>query len=566
MIERSKSVLLTILVVLSLVQSYLLVYSYPPTGAIVRTEQEYITAERMGAALRIDQVLYPADMVLHMGGDRHTVIYPETSYFNRIYEQVTRGEYRNFQRIPGALRNWDELRRTAQGIEMRFGGGVPVALLQKVMQLEGDILFLNDAIDRIWLLKRDIQGRSMAEIYFFSTDGETVYMPIRPPLSADEIEDITGLGVYMPAYTLWRNDIYLPTEQIEAVAYTFGYTTFSPQQMQRSLFFDPDKTRYLEDRSGQVIYTDGKRGLQLESGDTWMVFTDPVPMQDTADNLEDNVLAALQFVNQHGGWDGRYRFVPASEDGNGRNIVFQQYYERYPLIGGGVRYGQVRLLMQQGTAVVYERSLINLGDRQKETLLRWLPGGTRLRSALESYGRMHEVTAVFPAQFVTLTEDRTLIMEPVWAVKLADGTVQMLMLAMPEGMTEARPMPPADRREEEEAARVVDGGQSDDDGIESGEEDAAETAAGTVDETGDFTVGGDAAEGEAETGETGNEAAAGAEDGTEETEQSGAQAGQGTADEAEPADRDELPGEAPPDAAQDEHDAASEAGDKRGGQ
>jgi regulatory protein YycH of two-component signal transduction system YycFG len=430
MMERLKTALLIGLVILSLVQSYLLVYSFPEIGATVRTEQEYISPERMGDPLRIDEVLYPEDMVLHMGGDRHAVLYPETGYYIRIYDQIASGEYRNFQRIPYAMRDWDELRRNTQGVELRFGGAMPVALLQKTMQLDGDILFLNDAIDRIWLMRRNFPGRNVAEIYFFSADGETVYMAARSPLTADEIADLAGLGSYMPAYALWRGDIYLPEEPIETVAYSFGYTSFSPQQMQRSLFFDPNKTRYLEDRSGQVIYTDGKRGLQLESGDTWMVFTDPVPMQDGVDNLADNVLAAVQFVNQHGGWDGRHRFVPGEVNSGGRNIVFQQYYERYPLISGGVLYGQIRLLMQQGTPVVYERSLLNLGEREKDAQLRWLPSGTRLRMSLESFSRVREISAVFPAQYVTLTEDRRLVMEPVWAVRFTDGTVQSLMKAV----------------------------------------------------------------------------------------------------------------------------------------
>ncbi|OUM93688.1 MAG: hypothetical protein A9Z00_05545 [Thermobacillus sp. ZCTH02-B1] len=429
MIEKLKSALLTVLVALSLVQSYLLIYSYPEIGATVRTEQEYISPERMGDPLRIDEVLYPEDIVLHMGGDRHTVLYPETAHYIRIYDQVTAGEYRGFQRLAVSMRNWDELRRNTQGVELRFGGAVPVALLQKTMQLDGDILFLNDSIERIWMVRRNYPGRTTAEIYFFSADGQTVYTASRSPLTADDISDLAGLGARQPSYTLWRGDIYLPTEPLEAVAYTFGYTAFSPQQMQRSLFFDPNRTRYLEDRNGQVIYTDGKRGLQLESGDTWMVFTDPVPTQDSAENLADNVMAAVQFVNRHGGWDGRYRFMPRAVNGSGRNIVFQQYHERYPLIGGNVRFGQIRLMMQQGTTVVYERSLLNLGERQQHAEIRWLQGGARLRATLETYSRLREIEAVFPALFVTLTEDRTLVMEPVWAVRLADGTIQSVMKA-----------------------------------------------------------------------------------------------------------------------------------------
>lgn len=507
MMERLKSALLVILVALSLVQSYLLVYSFPEIGAIVRTEQEYISPERMGDPLRVDEVLYPEDIVLHMGGDRHSVLYPDTSQYLRIYDQVTAGEYRTSQRLSRPMRDWDELRRNTQGIELRFGGAVPVALLQKAMQIDGDILFLNDAIDRIWLMRRNFPGRSAAEIYFFSADGQTVYMASRSPLTADEISDIAGLGNYMPAYTLWRDDIYLPVEAIETVAYTFGYTSFSPQQMQRSLFFDPNKTRYLKDRSGQVIYTDGKRGLQLESGDTWMVFTDPVPTQDSPDNLADNVMAAVQFVNQHGGWDSRYRFVPGAANAGGRNIVFQQYYERYPLIGRNVRYGQIRLLMQQGTAVVYERSLLNLGERQKNSELRWLPGGSKLRTMLESFVRSREVAAVFPAQFVTLTEDRTLVMEPVWAVRLTDGTIQPLMKAVanqaaadsPAGGSEP-PEPPSGELPGEEATETD--GAPEDGATEPGEaESGAESIAGEDGEVGTEAGGAEPVTGEEEAAE-----------------------------------------------------------------
>jgi len=505
MMERLKTALLIGLVALSLVQSYFLVYNFPEIGATVRTEQEYISPEQMGDPLRIDEVLYPEDMVLHLGGDRHAILYPETGYYIRIYDQVTAGEYRGMQRLSRSARDWDELRRNTQGVELRFGGAMPVALLQKTMQIDGDILFLNDEIDRIWLLKRNFPGRSTAEIYFFSADGFTVYMASRSPLTADEIADLAGLGSYMPSYTLWRNDIYLPVEPIEAVAYSFGYTSFSPQQMQRSLFFDPNKTRYLEDRSGQVIYTDGKRGLQLESDDTWMVFTDPVPMQDSADNLADNVTAAVQFVNQHGGWDGRYRFVPGAVNAGGRNIVFQQYHERYPLIGGGgVKYGQIRLLMQQGTAVVYERSLLNLGERQKNTEIRWLPGGDRLRMSLETYARLREISAVFPAQVVTLAEDRTLVMEPVWAVRFIDGTVQSLMKGVKDQAAAAsfdygapNQADGASRGEADDAAGVPEGEAGDPALAEGETEGAAEAGEETGTEAGDEAP----AAGEAETAE-----------------------------------------------------------------
>lgn len=436
MMEKLKTWLLVGLVALSLIQSYLLVYSFPTIGATVQTEQEYITAERMGETSRIDDLIFPEEIVLHMGSDRHAVLYPDTGFYERIYELLQTGEYRNFRRVPNFIRDWDNLRRTAQGVELNFGGGVPVSLLQKSMRLDGDFFFLGDSISSIWLLQRKFQGQDVSEVYFFSSDGETIYEPSRAALSPDEIKEIAELGTFMPPYTLWRDGIYIPSLPLEAVEYSFGYASYSPQQMQRSLFFDPDRTRYLEDRNGSVIYTDGKRGLQLESGDTWMVFTNPVPPQDSPNNLADNAITAVQFVNQHGGWDGRYRFQPQPEQMgglSGRYIAFQQYYNQYPLIGTGLQYGKIQMQMQQGTASVYERSLITRSETYAEHALRWLPGGERLQHALNSFARSGEIEAVLPALQVSLTEDQKLYMEPAWSVRLSDGSLYSLMKAMPRG-------------------------------------------------------------------------------------------------------------------------------------
>ena len=90
--------------------------------------------------------------------------------------------------------------------------------------------------------------------------------------------------------------------------------------MQKNLFFDPGVTRAISDRSGSQIYTDGKRGLQIEQNGKWISYTDPVAGQKLQDDESENVYAAITFINQHGGWDGLHRFIHAgtyedSQDG-----------------------------------------------------------------------------------------------------------------------------------------------------------------------------------------------------------------------------------------------------------
>jgi regulatory protein YycH of two-component signal transduction system YycFG len=454
MIERFKTGALIVLVALSLVQSYMLAYSVPTLGATVKTEQEYELTETMGETARIDQVIFPEDIVLHLGEERHSLVYPGSGFFDRIYSRIKASEFSGFQRVP-SVRNWSELRRSGTGVELRFGEGIPVQLLQRVMRMDGDLLFLSDSINRILIVKQ--QDRIDLEIYFFSSDGTTVYEPLRANVSLTDLEDFVGLGVYLTPYYLWRGGIYLPSTPIEAVEYRFSYSAYSPEQMQRNLFFDSEKTRYLEGRNGSQIYTDGKRGLQLESGETWMVYTDPVAPPDNPNNLTNNALAALQFVNHHGGWDGMHRFIAPKREADARTIRFQQYFGHYPLIGATFRYGHIKMVLQQGVVSEYERSLLTRGPRTEESMLRWLPGEEQLRMALENYSRVREIEAVFPAQFVSLTAEGELYMEPVWAARLENGTLQSVMRALPVGTVVTMP----DEQEDEAADSpdIADGGE-----------------------------------------------------------------------------------------------------------
>lgn len=65
--ETVKSFLLTLLVVCSLVQSYFLIYRLPGSDPVVKTENDYIKTENMGAEMRAEELIFPAQISVHMG-------------------------------------------------------------------------------------------------------------------------------------------------------------------------------------------------------------------------------------------------------------------------------------------------------------------------------------------------------------------------------------------------------------------------------------------------------------------------------------------------------------------
>lgn len=437
MMERLKTAALSLLIVLSLLQSYWLAYSMPGFAESVRTELDYVNTEPMGPPELIENVIFPDSIVLHMGESAHTVLYPPTNFYDLIFRKIQAAGFKGFNRFAVASYDWDQIREKKQGVELRFGGGVPVALLEKLMKLEGDLLFLADRIERIWVYADE--NTELAHAFLFSSDGRTVYEASRTDLTAKDVEEYIGFGQYGTSYKPEGN-VYVPEVSIDAVQALVGYETYTPEQMQRSLFFDPATTRTLENLNGAQIYTDGKRGLQLEQNGKWVSYTNPAAPQTTRNDTTENVLASMQFINEHGGWDGLHRYVPVRSSAEiageqGRTVLFQQYYGSYPIVSDELyKFGYMRLSLQQGVVTEYERSLMTLKGEADSKTTRWLPGGDTLRSALDVMDNSNDIIALYPAVRVLPTTDGTqLTLEPVWAVRYSDGKQEVLMSAMPSG-------------------------------------------------------------------------------------------------------------------------------------
>jgi regulatory protein YycH of two-component signal transduction system YycFG len=428
MIEKGKSVLLFLLVVMSLVQSYFLAYSMPNKEAKVKTVQNYVKTEPLGEEENVQNLIFPEELVIHLGEDKHTVFFPSTkTYYDLILEKLQSRVFKGMTRSPIDTVDWDQIRRDNPGVELRFSRAIPFSLLQRVFEIDGDFLFSGDSVDRIWIYASKSQDE--VRTFFFSADGRNVYEATRADLTIGDVEGYVGFGQYWDPYTSADGKIYSPTKPIaRLLELVVPFTRYTTKQMQDNLFFDPSITRTIQDKeNGPKFYTDGKRGLKIEQDGGWMSYTDPVAPTDGADNFVDNVMAAISFVNQHGGWNGRHLLVQELESDANSTIRFQQYYQDLPIVSSSfMNFGYMQLTMQQEDVSSYNRSLINLGDEVKNKRIMQLPGGTSLRNIIknrDSGGR--DIVALYPAYRPVLDQD-SLVLRPVWAARLETGEVIIL--------------------------------------------------------------------------------------------------------------------------------------------
>jgi regulatory protein YycH of two-component signal transduction system YycFG len=421
MLEKFKTVLLTFLVVLSLIQSYYLGFNKPQPNPI--NEPEYVRSEMMGKSLTMNELLMPKDIVLHFGENQHTILYPEEYFTQLILETLQDVEMDSIRPMSIFALDQDALRRERMGMEVRFHVPVSPGMLQDVIRIRNDALPTGREVrfDTIWFLK---DANEAIRVYLISEQGayevENVDMTVR------QLERSVTFGEYRVRYETDDGKVYRPVESIQVGhRVKLPYTQYTSEQLRNSLFMDPGISRSIMQLNNTEIITDGKRGLEIDHTQHWMRYSDPVPPADAEPDVEMNLNSALQFVNENGGWNGEYKLLGLPE-GFAQDFRFIQYFESLPIIPTNkAKFGVIEVTMSNGLATGYERSIINPDWSKVERSTAKLPGGEALARMLSEYALAAYIVDLFPA-YEAIISETSIVLEPRWAAELTDGRLEFI--------------------------------------------------------------------------------------------------------------------------------------------
>ncbi|UUZ87226.1 YycH family regulatory protein [Paenibacillus sp. P26] len=282
-------------------------------------------------------------------------------------------------------------------------------------------------ITRIWIYAKDTNE---VRTILFTDTGNTIYEVQTADFTPKDMERyFANVGTdYTPYKMSPVGDYYLPTKPIAVPGYHLGYTQYTVDQLKRSFFVDPSVTRNLTERDGSEIYTDWKRGLQLKNEQHWMTYSDPVAPADSKNDLRENLLSAVQFINQHGGWNGTYALqkLPQRSLPGNQSFVFRQYYEGYPVVNlKNDNVGFMKIVLQKGIVSNFERSTLLPDTRSAKKTNYESPGGEALDEKLKQFTNKTPIYGVFPGYRTEVT-DQTLELIPGWMVELRDGSYEMV--------------------------------------------------------------------------------------------------------------------------------------------
>ncbi len=192
MIESLKSILLVVLIGTSLYQSFYLA-SYSPPKIEPIQQSNYVQTETLGKQSELQDMLFPDQIIVHLGNQQHSVLYPNNYYYTRLLENIKQRSFKGFRKTSMYLVNvnWEEVRTKQQGVEIRFRDGIPFTILQQLLRIEGEIPIDNDKITRIWIYSK---GNNEDVRAFFFTDSPGVgYEVIGADFTSKDVENFAAL-------------------------------------------------------------------------------------------------------------------------------------------------------------------------------------------------------------------------------------------------------------------------------------------------------------------------------------------------------------------------------------
>jgi len=425
MADKLKTVLLAVLVALSLLQSYLLIYDRPENRPLNRTE--YVRTELRGLQADVQDLLFPVDMVIHFGNNEHALLYPNSTFFELILRMLKGKTFEGLTAERPFIQDFGSMRREMIGIELRYMTPVPLRLTMLDQAFPPDRFGETTRVRKLWFYQQPNQAA--VKLMLFTEDG--VYEVAQNAVLPDDLRQYVLFGQFLqPRFETEDGELYVPAGPIQlGDLVEVGYGMFSSDQLRNSLFADPSISRSILQQDGTEMITDGKRGLQIDYTRMWMSFNDPIAITDQvrqADDLAAALASAVQFVNQHGGWNGKY-VLSGFEHGEwaSHEFRFTQLYDGIPVIAAeGTPLGTIRVATRQGLVTEYERSLVNLNIASLRRFRYELPGGEKLKAQLERTGR-ERIAALFPS-YVPIFEETHVELLPRWAVRLKTGGIAIL--------------------------------------------------------------------------------------------------------------------------------------------
>jgi regulatory protein YycH of two-component signal transduction system YycFG len=371
--ERLKTVLLTLLVLLSILLTYQL-WTYQPNYDFIAEQPQYFKDISIGKKVDITDVFQPTKLIYHLESDHYGT--EKRSKIAAIFQEMQNWNLESFYTIPERIVNIEDLTSIENSVEVVFPAPLSSDIIRFLFKLSEEQFSL-EGVERIIISANEKAGKDGTLAYFISFTEQKVVEAKVTNVSFSTIAEkyLADAHVQTPYFKYLLNPnkkenkvIYLADEQqtLQAITYTASKLN-AENQLKDVLFNDPDFVRKTQTGTDETTYTDGKRALEFSNKLSMMKYINPVQQHQSTNGFEEKVIMhSYNFINAHSGWTDRFLFNDWQVEKEA--VTFRQYINNYPVFATRLAHKQkdiatIYVSWREGQVHEYIRSIINI-DRE----------------------------------------------------------------------------------------------------------------------------------------------------------------------------------------------------------
>lgn len=325
--EKAKSIILTVLVVISIFLTWTL-WTYQPNYDTMENSN-YVAQVTLSEKQEVKKIVRPDLALYHMKGEHHGTSNPFE--LEKLIKELSRWVFYDVRNDTDHIGNVNELTHANGNVEIIFPTDVPIDLYRNVLHFEEKKL-PSFNFDKI-IINAENPEKENGIVYFVSTNNQQVYASrIAGTFLTDFNRDFYKGAVQYPhyfAYNTTKQTIFLPESPTEMLEYKYLPVTLNSDEFKEALFNDPSFVQKSFAPQGEE-YTNGSSKMTINHDRNMLLYVNPTVDSDFVESTTDLVKRSIDFVNEHGGWTDSYRYVEKDEPEH--KVTFRLYSDDgYPV-------------------------------------------------------------------------------------------------------------------------------------------------------------------------------------------------------------------------------------------
>ncbi|MBP2242656.1 regulatory protein YycH of two-component signal transduction system YycFG [Cytobacillus eiseniae] len=423
--ENIKSAILIILVCSSVLLTWS-IWTYQPNVEVMDKQNNTVEKVAISDKKEVEEIVKPERIYYHQDKERHfgTV---DNNEIKKVIAEISRWNFTDFENVMSEISNYSSFIHQSGHAVIVFPDSVPIDLYRSSIDIKEKEL-PNFHFDRIVI---DVEGteKEQSYVYFVSSQGDQAY---RSHVASSFVHNFnTGFfknveynlnyDKYFSYQIAEERLLFLPVQETKMLRYQYLSNPLDAEKYKYALFTDPSVVQKNFQSSGEE-YKDYSSLMRVNNERNTLSYVNPVESSKNHFTSNNLLKRSIDFINEHGGWTGDYRYVDVDESTH--DVLFRLYESNgYPIFSEEYGISEISHTWGQNEIIEYSRSNFSLGT-QIDTSEVVLQAGHEIIDVLEGMDeiKMDQIQDVVIGYTMKKDSQTVLVhLEPSWYYKYHDS-------------------------------------------------------------------------------------------------------------------------------------------------